>query len=93
MNDDEYLKTILENQKDHDERIRSLEKNEAVMYKTVKDLCADMHELVRKVDKLIEKIGVNENEDADKWKRFTWKVFELILAVVVSYLAITVGLK
>ena len=93
MNDDEYLRTIIENQKDHDERIRSLEKNEAVMYKTVQDLCTDMRALVGKVDKLIEKMGVTENQDADKWKKFTWKAFELILAVIIGYLAVTMGLK
>ena len=59
---------------------------------SVNALSASIGELKTTVQSMDRRVGEIEREPADKWKKMTWKVVELVLAAIVGA-AIAVFLK
>ena len=72
---------------EHDTAIRELQQTQiqlANLTNAVNNLAAGMTDLKTVVQAVDKRVADMEKEPADKWKKATWKVIELILAAVVG---------
>ena len=80
---------------DHDEHLAKLDQTYIILERLTNSVnslnssVSDMKTTLQSVDRRVSQI---EQEPADKWKRLTWKVVELIIAAVVGA-AIAVFIK
>lgn len=72
---------------EHDEAIKELQQTQiqlANLTNAVNNLASGMGELKTAVQGVDKRVADMEREPADKWKKATWKIVELVLAAVVG---------
>lgn len=72
---------------EHDDAIRELSKTQLILERlsnAVNNLATTMTEVKSSVQRVDQRVAQLEQEPADKWKKMTWKVVELVLAAVVG---------
>lgn len=72
---------------EHDEAIKELQQTQIQIERltnAVNNLASGMGELKTAVQGVDKRVADMEREPADKWKKATWKVVELVLAAVVG---------
>lgn len=101
MNDEQYAEvmgTLRANDKEHesynrrlhehDEAIRELQQTQIQLERltnAVNNLTAGIGEVKTAVQGVDRRVADLEREPADKWKKATWKVIELLLAATVGF--------
>lgn len=74
---------------EHDEAIKELQKTQvqlANLTNAVNNLATGIGEVKTAVQGVDKRVADLEREPADKWKKATWKVVELLLAAAVGFL-------
>ena len=74
---------------EHDEAIKELQQTQvqlANLTNAVNNLATGMTDLKTVVQGVDRRVAEMEKEPADKWKKATWKVVELLLAAAVGFL-------
>jgi len=72
---------------DHDEHLNKLDNTYIMLERltnSVNSLTAGMGDLKAAVQSVDKRVADIEREPADKWKKATWKIIELVLAAVVG---------
>lgn len=72
---------------EHDEAIKELQQTQIQIERltnAVNNLASSMGELKTAVQGVDKRVADMEREPADKWKKATWKIVELVLAAVVG---------
>lgn len=72
---------------DHDEHLSRLDQTYIVLERltnSVNSLTAGVGDLKTAVQAMDKRVGDIEREPADKWKKATWKIIELVLAAAVG---------
>lgn len=72
---------------EHDEMIRALQQTQiqlANLTNAVNNLATGMNDLKNVVQGVDKRVAEMEKEPADKWKKATWKIIELVLAAAVG---------
>lgn len=72
---------------DHDEHLNKLDNTYVMLERltnSVNSLTAGMGDLKAAVQSVDKRVADIEREPADKWKKATWKIIELVLAAVVG---------
>ena len=73
---------------EHDEAIRELQQTQIQLERltnAVNNLTAGIGEVKTAVQGVDRRVADLEREPADKWKKATWKVIELLLAATVGF--------
>lgn len=73
---------------EHDEAIKELQKTQvqlANLTNAVNNLATGIGEIKTAVQGVDKRVAALEKEPADKWKKATWKVAELLLAAAVGF--------
>lgn len=73
---------------EHDEAIKELQQTQIQIERltnAVNNLASSMGELKTAVHGVDKRVADMEREPADKWKKATWKVVELLLAAAVGF--------
>lgn len=73
---------------EHDEAIKELQKTQvqlANLTNAVNNLATGIGEVKTAVQGVDKRVADLEREPADKWKKATWKVVELLLAAAVGF--------
>lgn len=73
---------------EHDEAIKELQKTQvqlANLTNAVNNLATGIGEVKTAVQSVDKRVADLEREPADKWKKATWKVVELLLAAAVGF--------
>ena len=73
--------------KEHDDKIEKLQETQILLERltnAVNNLSTGVGELKTTVQRVDSRVAALEQEPADKWKKATWKVVELLLAAVVG---------
>lgn len=73
---------------EHDTKIEKLQQTQiqlANLTNAVNNLASGIGEVKTAVQSVDKRVGELEREPADKWKRATWKVVELLLAAAVGF--------
>ena len=74
---------------EHDESIKELQQTQiqlANLTNAVNNLASGIGEVKTAVQSVDKRVGELEREPADKWKKATWKIVELLLAAAVGFL-------
>lgn len=74
---------------EHDEAIKELQRTQvqlANLTNAVNNLATGMSDLKTVVQAVDKRVADMEKEPADKWKKASWKVVELLLAAAVGFL-------
>ena len=74
---------------EHDEAIRELQQTQiqlANLTNAVNNLATGIGEIKTAVQGVDKRVADLEHEPADKWKKASWKVIELILAAAIGFL-------
>lgn len=85
-NDTEH-KSFCRRLDEHDEKIEKLQQTQILLERltnAVNNLTTGMGEVKATVQRVDTRVAALEQEPADKWKKATWKVAELLLAAVVG---------
>ena len=72
---------------EHDEMIRALQQTQiqlANLTNAVNNLATGMNDLKNVVQGVDKRVAEMEKEPADKWKKATWKIIELVIAAAVG---------
>ena len=72
---------------EHDEKIEKLQQTQILLERltnAVNNLTTGMGEVKATVQRVDTRVAALEQEPADKWKKATWKVAELLLAAIVG---------
>lgn len=73
---------------EHDGKIEQLQQTQILLERltnAVNNLSTGVGELKTTVQRVDSRVAALEQEPADKWKKVTWKVVELVLAAAVGY--------
>ena len=72
---------------EHDDKIEKLQQTQILLERltnAVNNLTTGMGEVKATVQRVDSRVAALEQEPADKWKRATWKIAELLLAAAVG---------
>lgn len=80
------------NTKRLDEHDEAIEKNSELIG-AIKELAVETKYMRADLNETIAKVNKLESKDGDKWEKFKWLIVAGLVSIVLSYLAVTVGLK
>lgn len=94
------LEAISQREKSNSHRINSLEeetKENRSLIVAIEKLATEMKSMHESLDQTILRLNQLEkdsvNEDADKWKKFTWYIFITIVGCILGTIATKLGLN
>lgn len=74
---------------EHDEAI----KENSDLISAIKELAIETKYMREDLNETIARLDKLESKDGDKWEKFKWLIVAGLVTLILSYLAVTVGLK
>lgn len=80
------------NTKRLDEHDEAIEKNNELIG-AIKELAVETKYMRSDLNETIDKVNKLESKDNDKWEKFKWLIVGGLVTILLSYIAVSVGLK